>query len=103
MQQVFPLENETALKFTTARFYRPSGKNIHRGEEMDENDQWGVIPDPELALPLSELQDLYLNRRWQRRGDPRLTSADEQLPEPEFAGDPQLRIAAEHLQQFLDK
>lgn len=103
VQQVFPLDNDqTALKFTTARFYRPSGKNIHRLEKMTEEEDWGITPDPELAVPTTELQDLYLNRRWHRRGDPRLTAAEERLPNPEFAGDPQLRQAAMYLQQVLD-
>ncbi len=104
VQQVFPLENDqTALKFTTARFYRPSGKNIHRVEKMTDQDEWGITPDAELAVPTTEIQDLYLNRRWHRRGDPRLTAAEERLPIPEFAGDPQLRRAATYLQQLLDR
>lgn len=102
VQQVFPLENnQTALKFTTARFYRPSGKNIHRSENMKDEDQWGVLPSPELTLENTVLQDLYLNRRWRRRGDPRIMASDERPPAPAFAGDAQLRIAVEQLQQKL--
>lgn len=104
VQQVFPLENDqTALKFTTARFYRPSGKSIHREEDMKEEDEWGVSPDAELELPNNELQYLYLNRRWQRQGDPRITAAEERAPRPPFAGDPQLRVAAEYLQRELEQ
>jgi len=102
VQQVFPLENDqTALKFTTARFYRPSGKNIQRGEEMTEEDQWGVTPIPELTLPLTDLQELYLNMRWRRRGDPRWTTATERPPAPRLAGDPQLKLAVDYLQRQL--
>lgn len=103
VQQVFELENDqTALKFTTARFYRPSGRNIHRTEEMGPDDQWGIIPDEGLRLKLNELQDLYLNRRWRRRGDPRVTMAQEHPPSPVCAGDPQLKLAVDYLQGLLD-
>lgn len=103
VQQVFELENDqTALKFTTARFYRPSGRNIHRTEEMDADDVWGISPDAGLELPLSDLQDLYLNRRWTRRGDPRVTGASERPPAPPCAGDSQLLLALEYLQRELD-
>jgi carboxyl-terminal processing protease len=102
VQQVFPLDNDTtALKFTTAKFYRPSGMNIHRDEEMTPDDQWGVTPDPGLAFPMTALQELYLNRRWQQSGDPRLTTAVEKPPSPAFAGDPQLKVAVEYLQKQL--
>lgn len=102
VQQIFELENDqTALKFTTAHFYRPSGKNIHRREDAKPEDDWGVTPESELLLELTDLQQLYLNRRWQRRGDPRITTAVDRPPAPAFAGDPQLRLAAEYLQELL--
>jgi carboxyl-terminal processing protease len=103
VQQVFDLENDqTALKFTTARFYRPSGASIHRTEEMEEDDQWGVSPDAGLELELNELQSLFLNRRWRKNGDPRVTTAKLRAPVPPFAGDPQLKIVVEYLQRELD-
>lgn len=102
VQQVFEIENDqSALKFTTARFYRPSGKNIHRTEEMTETDIWGVSPDEELALMTNDLQDLYLNRRWRQNGDPRITTSDKQPPAPVFAGDPQLKVVVDYLQEVL--
>jgi carboxyl-terminal processing protease len=102
VQQVFPLENDqTALKFTTARFYRPSGKNIHRSQEMTADDEWGVQPEPSLARPLSDLEELYLNVRWRRRGDPRLMTDPERPPAPPLAGDPQLKLAVDYLQRAL--
>ncbi|MCA9132598.1 MAG: S41 family peptidase [Planctomycetales bacterium] len=102
VQQVFPLENEqTALKFTTARFYRPSGKNIHRGPDMTAEDQWGITPDAGLSLELTDVQQLYLNHRWRQRGDPRLMTASERPPAPPLAGDPQLKIALQYLRHKL--
>ncbi len=102
VQQVFPLENDqTALKFTTARFYRPSGKNIHRGEEMTPEDEWGVLPESNMDRPLSDLEELYLHLRWRHRGDPRLMTASERPPAPPLAGDPQLKLAVDYLQKIL--
>jgi carboxyl-terminal processing protease len=101
VQQVFEIENaQTAIKFTTARYYRPSGANIHRTPEMGPQDVWGVSPDDKLELPLSELQQVYLFRRWQLEGDPRRTSGP-QPPAPPFSGDPQLRLVADYLADKL--
>ena len=50
---------------TTATYWRPSGKNIHRFDDAKENDQWGVQPDEGLELKLtdSELLALMEDRR----------------------------------------
>lgn len=102
VQQVFSLDNDqTALKFTTARFYRPSGKNIHRTEEMQAEDTWGILPDPELEMELSDYQQMILTSRWRRRGDPRIMTA-ERPPAPRCAGDPQLKMVLDYLQATLD-
>lgn len=103
VQQVFEIDNaQTAIKFTTARYYRPSGANIHRTPEMEPQDVWGVSPDQELEKQLTELQQVYLFRRWQLEGDPRRTSGP-QPPAPPFSGDPQLRLVAEHLETEMGK
>ncbi|MCA9193544.1 MAG: S41 family peptidase [Planctomycetales bacterium] len=99
VQRIFELGNDqTALKFTTARFYRPSGMNIHRSKSMSIDDEWGIRPSPELELKLSDLHDLFLARRWQLRSDPRLTNTVERPPAPPCAADPQLLLVLEHLQ-----
>ncbi len=102
VQQVFSLDSDqTALKFTTARFYRPSGKNIHRTEEMTEKDQWGVTPEPQLLHELSDIDQLRLNLRWRRRNDPRDVGDSNAPPMPPFAGDRQLEMAVEKLQDLI--
>lgn len=54
VQNVLPLElGKSALKLTTARYYRPSEKNIHRVEGATEEDEWGVKPEPFLDIELS--------------------------------------------------
>ena len=102
VQQVFDLlDNQTAIKVTTAKFYRPNGQNIHRSAKSTEADEWGVTPDQELTLQLSPLQELYLQKRWNSRGDPRNTSAAEKPPAPRCAGDPQLTKVLDYLQATL--
>jgi carboxyl-terminal processing protease len=46
VQNVIELENKSSvLKLTTASYWRPSGKNIHRHEGSKETDEWGVKPN----------------------------------------------------------
>ena len=46
MQNVIDLEEgQSALKLTTASYYRPSGRNIHRFPDSKQEDEWGVQPD----------------------------------------------------------
>jgi carboxyl-terminal processing protease len=46
VQNVIRLENgQSALKLTTASYWRPSGKNIHRFPDSKETDEWGVRPN----------------------------------------------------------
>lgn len=65
VQNVIPLEHDTsALKLTTASYWRPNGTNIHRAEDATEKDVWGVRPAPELEVTLTDeqYQALYEQR-----------------------------------------
>jgi carboxyl-terminal processing protease len=65
VQQIIDLSDAWgALKLTTASYWRPSNKNIHRGRDAGENDAWGVQPDPgcEVVVEGDELTRLAL---WQ--------------------------------------
>lgn len=45
VQNILPLQfGRSALRLTVARYYRPSGVNIHRGKDAKEDDDWGVSP-----------------------------------------------------------
>ena len=47
VQEIVDLESDCgAMKLTTASYWRPSGKNIHRPSKDAEQAQWGVSPDP---------------------------------------------------------
>jgi carboxyl-terminal processing protease len=55
VQNIIPMENQTsALKLTTASYWRPSGKNIHRFPDSKDTDEWGVKPDPGFEVKLTD-------------------------------------------------
>ena len=66
VQNVIELENgKSALKLTTATYWRPSGKNIHRHTDDKDTDDWGVRPDSGLVVDLTieEMRKLIEQRR----------------------------------------
>jgi len=66
VQNIIEMEGHTsALKLTTASYWRPSGKNIHRFPDMKETDEWGVRPDSgfEVKLTTPERREYYAWRR----------------------------------------
>jgi carboxyl-terminal processing protease len=59
VQNVILMENETsALKLTTASYWRPSGKNIHRFPDSKDTDEWGVKPDAGFEVPMKDEERL---------------------------------------------
>ncbi len=97
VQNVISLESgASALKLTTARYMRPSGKNIHRFPDSKQDDEWGVHPNDGLEVKFSrqELRDYDKYRRDRdvlKEGGP---------PESEFQ-DRQLDKALEHLRSAI--
>ena len=66
VQNVIDLEDcKSVLKLTTASYWRPNGKNIHRFPDAKEGDEWGVRPDKdyEVALTTEEMRQLVDDRR----------------------------------------
>lgn len=99
VQNIFPLESgRSALKLTTARYYGPSGRNIHRGPDDTEKDPWGVQPDPGFVVPLDEEARKRVMRRWEIATYPRFGDSIE-VPGAETGSlaevDPQLWRAVE--------
>lgn len=93
VQNVISLQSgASALKLTTARYMRPSGKNIHRFPDSKPDDEWGVSPNDgfEVRFSRKELQDYDKYRR------ARDVLSEEGPPESEFE-DRQLQKALEHL------
>ena len=55
------------LKLTSATYWRPSEKNIHRMPADDESAEWGVTPDEGFAVPLTyDEYDVWRNYRGRR-------------------------------------
>jgi carboxyl-terminal processing protease len=66
VQNLIDMEQHTsALKLTTASYWRPSGKNIHRFPDSQDSDEWGVQPNPgfEVKLKDDERRAYYESRR----------------------------------------
>jgi carboxyl-terminal processing protease len=58
---------KSALKLTTASYWRPNGKNIHRFPDAKESDEWGVKPNPGYEVPLTlEDEIAYMKYRIDR-------------------------------------
>jgi carboxyl-terminal processing protease len=119
VQNVMPLQyGRSALRLTVARFYRPSGENLHRAKDAPEDQPWGVRPGDGLEVALDDETRKQLEKLWARASYPSLAGAadkvldSESTTEPEAAADPgdpaveakdellvdpQLQRAAEHL------
>jgi len=107
VQNIIPLENgSSALKLTTASYWRPSGRNIHRFAKSKEDEEWGVKPDIEVKLSDEERIEYYKWRRdrdvVRRPGDPApKVKEDEKKKEP--FKDRVLEKAVEEIHKQLKK
>jgi carboxyl-terminal processing protease len=66
VQNLIPMESgKSALKITTASYWRPSGRNIHRFPDSKEEEDWGVKPNKgfEVKLTPEERAAYYKYRR----------------------------------------
>jgi carboxyl-terminal processing protease len=69
VQNIIEMENHTsALKLTTASYWRPSGKNIHRFPDAKDSDEWGVKPNPGYEVVLKDDERLAYFQ-WRRDRD----------------------------------
>ncbi|HEY2838113.1 MAG TPA: S41 family peptidase [Pirellulales bacterium] len=105
VQNVIELEHgRSGLKLTTASYWRPSGRDIHRHEDNKQQTDWGVQPDAgyEVKLTDEETQELAKARDQRdvvRAGGTPAAEADD----PSSTPDPQLAKALEALQSLLAK
>lgn len=94
--------SEGAIKVTTASYWRPSEKNINRGKNDGENDEWGVKPDPGYEVKLEGDQLARLVRWRHERGMSRLVQSGNSPPKTAERNlptdiDPQLAKAVQYL------
>jgi len=87
------------MKLTTASYWRPSSKNIHRLRNATESDEWGVTPDEGLALAV-EGDDLNKLRQWRNDRDICKPNGLALTPVEPFV-DPQLALAVEYVAKDL--
>ena len=81
VQNVIPLEEGSrALKLTTATYFRPNGKNIHRREGASESDDWGVQPTDGFEFKLTD--DQWASYLMARRERDAISSRDEVMKNP---------------------
>ncbi|HEY6564165.1 MAG TPA: S41 family peptidase [Pirellulaceae bacterium] len=101
VQRLFEMEGgRSALRLTTATYWRPSGKNIHREADDPPEATWGVSPDQGFDVRLDK--DAYVQMLEARgeRDAVRLSSpteANESPHPPAPTRDAQLTKAIEHL------
>ncbi|MDA1053813.1 MAG: S41 family peptidase [Planctomycetota bacterium] len=111
VQNILDLEGgQSALKLTTATYWRPSGKNIHRQKDATEEEAWGVRPNEgfEVAIPEDIAEKVFLKRRDRDRyratpdgADAKADHEEGAATEEEAVDDPQLRRAMDYLKDRL--
>ncbi|NOY42762.1 MAG: S41 family peptidase [Planctomycetes bacterium] len=68
VQRLMRVESgRSLLKLTSATYWRPSGKNIHRMQDDTESDQWGVLPNKGFEIVLDDDEYLQFRKYRQRR------------------------------------
>jgi len=66
VQSVISLDKgKCAMRLTTAYYYTPSGRLIHRKPDAAEDDDWGIYPDIEVQMTPEEYVRLW--KQWRRR------------------------------------
>jgi carboxyl-terminal processing protease len=102
VQDFTELADGGALKLTVGSYWRPSNRNIHRKPDAKPEDEWGVSPDAQHVIPVSDEQQIAMFRFWRDRRIVRpmgMAPDDSRLP---TEVDPQLRAAVAWLEQKLD-
>jgi carboxyl-terminal processing protease len=100
VQNVLSLDyGRSALKLTTARYFRPNGKNIHRLRDAKPEDEWGVSPDVGLEVAIDDEMYKSLVLQWQKSSFPVMARELDAAGSPtaDAVIDPQLQRAVEVL------
>jgi len=105
VQNVIPLgDGKRDLKLTTAYYFRPSNKKIHRRPDPTQKDgrenesgEWGVVPNDGFAAPFTE-EEMVEWMKWRRQRD--VLSKGNKPAEGKVA-DKQLEKAMDYLEDRL--
>lgn len=106
VQNILEMEGgASALRLTTATYWRPSGENIHRSKDAEEDDAWGVRPNEGYEVMFEDEEMRLVNERRRDRDIGRESEpAAELLPadrQPVESTDRQLEKAFEYLENLL--
>jgi carboxyl-terminal processing protease len=73
VQNVIPLEGgKAAMRLTTAYYYPPNGRRIHRLKDSKIEDEWGVKPNEGHEVNMDDDAVQKLIDRYRKRADPSL-------------------------------
>jgi carboxyl-terminal processing protease len=103
VQRLIDLEQgRSALKLTTASYFRPSGKNIHRAPDATDADEWGVQPSDGMKVELNqgEMRQLMMFQQDQMLGEAPEAAGEENSERPVFV-DRQLQKGLEVIKEKL--
>ncbi|MBL7224423.1 MAG: S41 family peptidase [Candidatus Brocadiae bacterium] len=64
VQSILPLDGGARLRLTTAKYYTPSGRCIHRGVDAKPEDPWGIQPD--IVVETDVEDQIGLLKHWQQ-------------------------------------
>jgi carboxyl-terminal processing protease len=107
VQEVIELEGgRSALRLTTATYWRPSGRNIHRLPKSTDEDDWGVAPNEGFEVVFNKDDYLHMLEGRRERLAPALPDAQQGAATPSDADsfqDTQLANAIEYIQAELER
>jgi len=81
VQSILALDGGCKLRLTTARYYTPAGRLIHREIDAKEDDAWGIKPDIEVKMTLEDELGLSEHFRDERVQDSTKNSTKPPTPE----------------------
>jgi carboxyl-terminal processing protease len=87
------------MRLTTATYWRPSGKNIHRSRKATDDDEWGVTPAKKFQVSFNDEEaELFVKSQRERFAAP--INGDETETADAFV-DRQLELAIQYVSEQL--
>ncbi|MFP4056263.1 MAG: S41 family peptidase [Candidatus Brocadiia bacterium] len=99
VQSILPVDGGARLRLTTARYYTPSGRMIHRERGAKEEEPWGIQPDIEVETTYEE--ELGLLEHW--REERVEENVEDDLPEQPDEPLPQEDEGEGEKEEFVDR
>ncbi|MFW6158339.1 MAG: S41 family peptidase [Planctomycetota bacterium] len=88
VQTLFPLQGrKSAIRLTTAYYYTPSGRLIHRNPNNPDQETWGIEPDQKIEVPLEEEIELW--NHWREEHIQEARERNGEPPRPETPDEPE--------------